>query len=540
MSLVLGNGVSRRRAGLSRNIGGSLLRSVNASESQNRAAMPKAVAQRATAAVKAEAVAKRAEEEEEDINRLPDSDSDNDSDEAFRQNNKEDIEGTDFISAAGKPEAQKENDKLIARERNKGAAVATKNPPTNTRPRRGMGSLVSSKSTNSPKRKGQEDLKQLGAGMVDAHGRVTVKKPRISRAAVYTRKSYQPPPPRSSDTDDDSPKKVFREGPIESPEKRDDQDSPPKKFKGHNFESPENSDVEEGRRFRHHSCSIDDSPATTPHSRPKFRPSGVAQSLEKEKSLQQPVFEDSEATIRDLMGKAQTILSTERIPRPPAPASLPIDEEEEDFQTMTQMAKCPMCGETVDPTDLRAYGRMNTRKQEKFCRSHRKTTALDTWKAEEYPTINWAKLDSRISKHHSFIKELINGADSYYRERLAETVNAGKNRSLLKSNYNPTPGYYGTRGLRAISENTMRKFTPLLKRRMVVDRLMAARGFTPYVEYVVVPEVAIKLIMEDMMCGVERAREIMSKSLEVGELLSEEVKDVVKRKGSEEIEDSDE
>jgi hypothetical protein len=86
----------------------------------------------------------------------------------------------------------------------------------------------------------------------------------------------------------------------------------------------------------------------------------------------------------------------------------------------------------------------------------------------------------------------------------------------------------------------MRKFTPLLKRRMVVDRLMAARGFTPYVEYVVVPEVAIKLIMEDMKCEADRAREIMSESLEVGELLSEEIKDIVARKGSEELEDSDE
>jgi hypothetical protein len=216
------------------------------------------------------------------------------------------------------------------------------------------------------------------------------------------------------------------------------------------------------------------------------------------------------------MGKAQILLSTESIFRPPAPAPFlddnadedddDEDDDDEDFQTMTQMAKCLMCGESVDPADLRAYGRMNTRKQEKFCRSHRKTTALNTWKEKEYPTIDWGKLDSRISKHHSIVKELINGADSYYQERLAETVNAGKNRSLLKSNYNLTPGYYGTRGLRAISENTMRKFTPLLKRRMVVDRLMAARGFTPYVEYVVVPEVAIKLIMEDMKCGAARAR----------------------------------
>jgi hypothetical protein len=350
------------------------------------------------------------------------------------------------------------------------------------------------------------------------------------------------------------------------------------------YDSSQESDVEEAG-FKRPSIPVGDSPATTPNSGKKFRPSIRTETPDKEGSLPQPIFkmpdisfddslEDSnrddsqlslpeqmqKATVEEefpatqrpgveaykfdddeLVEKARTILQTENSQIPPASAPAPVpDDDDEEFQTMTQRAKCPMCGESVKPADLRAFGRMNTRKQEKFCRSHRKTTALNIWDAEEYPTIDWEKLDSRITKHHSFIKELINGADSHYRERLAETVNAGKNRSLLKSDYNPTPGYYGTRGLRAISENTMQKFTPLLKKRMVVDRLMAARGFTPYVEYVVVPEVAVRLIMEDMNCAVERAREIMSESLEVGELLSEEIKDVVTRRCSEEIEDSDE
>jgi hypothetical protein len=342
-------------------------------------------------------------------------------------------------------------------------------------------------------------------------------------------------------------------------------------------------DAAGGSSFRHRKPSIEDSPATTPISGAKFRPFVFTQNPDKEESVPQPVFklpsvhadnflqelnqDDSqpslpeelqETTVEeaflasqrpaykaynfdddDLVGKAQSILHTENSQRSSTSAPVPDGDEDDDFQTMTQMAKCPMCGESVDPAELRAYGRMNTRKQEKFCRSHRRATALKTWDEEEYPTIDWAKLDSRISKYHPFIKELINGADSYSRDRLAETVNAGKNRSLLKSDFNPTPGYYGTRGLRAISENTMRKFTPLLKRRMVVDRLMAARGFTPYVEYVVVPEVAVKLIMDDMKCGPERAREIMTESLAVGELLSEEVWDIVTRRGSEEIEDSE-
>jgi RTC4-like domain len=344
------------------------------------------------------------------------------------------------------------------------------------------------------------------------------------------------------------------------------------------YESPQKSDAEGGRTGLQHG----ESPANGPEP-VKFRAPPYSQSPDKEECVGQATFRlpgvevDTyfkdidgsrpslsakmlKATVQEdipatqlpiykaynfdddsLIDKAQSILQTENSQRPSTSALLPNEDDDEDYQTMTQMAKCPMCGESVDPSDLRAYGHMNTRKQEKFCRSHRRATALKTWDNEEYPIIDWVKLDSRISKYHSFIKELINGADSHFRDRLAETVNAGKDRSLLKSDSNPIPGYYGTRGVRAISENTMRKFTQLLKRRMVVDRLLAARGFAHYVECVIVPEVAVKLIMEDMNCGAERAREIMTTSLEVGELLSEEVRDVVTRRGSEDIfEDSDE
>jgi hypothetical protein len=348
------------------------------------------------------------------------------------------------------------------------------------------------------------------------------------------------------DYDENSPQKPFKKGPsIESPAS-----TPPsvKKFKPRRVsQTPDEEDDLPPPVFKRPGIGLDDplDGSNLDDSQPSH-PEHMQNTTVQEElpptqrpGFKPPVynFDDDD----DLVGTARSILQAESSQRPSAsaPVPLPDDDDDEEFQTMTQRAKCPMCGESVNPADLRAFGRMNTRRQEKFCRSHRKTTALKTWDAEEYPRIDWEKLDSRINKHHSFIRELISGADSHYRERLAEIVNSGKNRSLLKSDHNPTPGYYGTRGLRAISENTMRKFTPLLKKRMVVDRLMAARGFTPYVEYVVVPEVAIRLIMEDMNCEAERAREIMSESLGVGELLSEEIKEVVTRKGSEEIDDSD-
>lgn len=206
--------------------------------------------------------------------------------------------------------------------------------------------------------------------------------------------------------------------------------------------------------------------------------------------------------------------------------------------TMTQRARCPMCKAHVSSDELRAFGPMNIKKQERFCRSHRKREAEDEKELKGYPDIDWKNLDSRISKHHSFIKKLINGEESHYRDLLSEKVNAGKERTLLTTTTNLTPGYYGARGLRIISENIMRKFTPLLKKQIVQDRLMSSRGFTPYVQAVLVPEVAVLLIMEDMSVKTEEAREILNDSASVGELLNEEIREFVKKK-VEVSEDSD-
>ncbi|CAL3962316.1 unnamed protein product [Diplocarpon coronariae] len=206
------------------------------------------------------------------------------------------------------------------------------------------------------------------------------------------------------------------------------------------------------------------------------------------------------------------------------------DSEDDEFLSMTQQARCPMCGAQVSPDAIREYsksGHMSIRIQERFCRSHRVKSAEEDWEISGYPQINWGELDERISKHHSFIKRLINGQDSHYRHLLTEKVTAGKDRNLMKMTSNLTPGYYGARGLRAISENIFHKFTPLLKRRMVLDPLMSARGYTAYVQTVLVPEVTVKLIAEDMKVDAETGRRILSDSVDMGELLSEEIEDVV-------------
>ncbi|RKF53272.1 hypothetical protein GcM3_220007 [Golovinomyces cichoracearum] len=200
-------------------------------------------------------------------------------------------------------------------------------------------------------------------------------------------------------------------------------------------------------------------------------------------------------------------------------------ENIDEFPSASSPARCPMCNEPVSPTELRSRGNMNTRRQEQFCLAHRKKSAMKEWELNRYPQINWNNLDDRISKHHLFLKNLINGEDSYYRKLLQDKIDQGKDRNLRTTTSNLIPGYYGPRGLRIMSENVFDKFTPLLKKRIIQDRLIAARGYTPYVQSVLVPEVATLLIQEDMVISLSEARNVMLKSAAVGELLHDEVRD---------------
>jgi hypothetical protein len=212
---------------------------------------------------------------------------------------------------------------------------------------------------------------------------------------------------------------------------------------------------------------------------------------------------------------------------------------DDDFETsMTIEARCPMCNQPCDAAELKKWGTMNTRQQERFCRSHRKTMAEKKWSSKGYPEIDWEKIDLRISEHHDLIKDILNGADCHFRKTFEEMVAAGKGRALRKMESNLTPGYYGSRGLNTISEHVIREFSELLSKRSVKDRLISKRGTTAFVQSVIVPEVAVQLIMNDMSLDDAEARDVLTDSSNMGELVHEEIRDVV-MEGVEDSEDDD-
>lgn len=189
-------------------------------------------------------------------------------------------------------------------------------------------------------------------------------------------------------------------------------------------------------------------------------------------------------------------------------------------------APCPMCHEPVDKEWLNEYSkgqRMSIARQAKFCHQHKKRSARELWDAKGYPKVDWEQLESRIEAHQSYIESLINGAESHFGERLREKIRSGKNRTLFKTDDYPVPGYYGLRGMSAMTESIVDAFSSLLRERAPRDRLISARGHTGYVQSVLVPELGVRLIKEDMgIADDEEARAVMRESRAVGVILNDE------------------
>ncbi|EKD19297.1 uncharacterized protein L3040_009263 [Drepanopeziza brunnea f. sp. 'multigermtubi'] len=476
------------------------------------------------------------EEAKDDVTRPPDSSSD-------EEENSADIRRTNFTTRQEESELA-EPSPSTAREVKTGNDVYSnkENRTTMQRSQRSQRNqnLISNSSspsvvsTGSVKRKMEEGKLKLGAGMTDALGftKVAAKRPKYGDKAKKPMKSSNP--------------KIFVSKSKAAALKKYIVDDSPEKprigMKTYGLSRSPSLESEDGKRslpsatdevikpgFIRSRWEVEDSDGPDHETGKPLVSRGLKQPLmynspEKPKgafkSLNIGQHSDIVSKAKDLVDQHRDIFD-------------PLSEDDNDFLTMTQQARCPMCNAHVSPDTIREFtkaGRMNIRTQEKFCRAHRVKSAEDDWALQGYPEIDWDKLDSRISKHHSFIKKLINGQESHYRDLLGEKVESGKDRNLMKMTSNLTPGYYGARGLRAISENIFHKFTPLLKKRMIQDPLMSARGYTAYVQTVLVPEATVLLIQEDMSVDAEKAREILSDSVEVGELLNEEIEDIVRKK----------
>ncbi|CAG8849787.1 1905_t:CDS:2, partial [Gigaspora margarita] len=139
---------------------------------------------------------------------------------------------------------------------------------------------------------------------------------------------------------------------------------------------------------------------------------------------------------------------------------------------------------------------------------------------ESYPSIDIKVLPTRVQKLYQEILPIaIKRVESAYIIRATNIIsNVGKMKSNMPMiQYNAfeelEPGYYGPKGLNIITSELQKMF--------VSTNVMTIESCSPqtrhqYLFYVLVPETTIRLIMEDYHCDYEKAKNIMSQSIEFG------------------------
>ncbi|KAK3986682.1 RTC4-like domain-containing protein [Cladorrhinum sp. PSN332] len=204
---------------------------------------------------------------------------------------------------------------------------------------------------------------------------------------------------------------------------------------------------------------------------------------------------------------------------------------------------CPLCKKEVDKDYHSNFTKSNpvwtVQNMQRFCKGHTKHSAKAFWAEQGYPKIKWLELDDRISQHLPLLRSILEGKQSsHYSDLFKDKIKSGHNRTLLRSDeLNLTPGYYGIRGLRQMSENLIHEFSAILRKRALEDNLIGARGYSTYLQAVLVPELAVRLIMDDMTVGEEEARKALRESSWVGEVLHDEIADVVMESEDDEQDD---
>ncbi|KAL7897526.1 RTC4-like domain-containing protein [Trichoderma sp. SZMC 28014] len=190
-------------------------------------------------------------------------------------------------------------------------------------------------------------------------------------------------------------------------------------------------------------------------------------------------------------------------------------------------ALCPWCGASVDRQQLKEFSegrqRLSVKMQTKFCESHRKTSAQETYQLKSYPKVQWDSLTERFESHRARLLGIINDEEeSHYRTALADKISLGKGRSMNKEE-NLNPGYYGPRGFNMMCDYLVAEFSDLLKKKAIHDKVIAGRGPPAFIQSVLVPELGVQLIMEDMHVSPQEARGILEESKALGELVHGEI-----------------
>ncbi|KAF8456316.1 RTC4-like domain-containing protein [Terfezia claveryi] len=194
---------------------------------------------------------------------------------------------------------------------------------------------------------------------------------------------------------------------------------------------------------------------------------------------------------------------------------------------------CPICNDCFPDSFLLLEPEVsshNMRIQLDRCRRHKRHAAEEICKDREYPAtdIDWRHLPRRIDAHIPHLTEILEQKrSSTYRDAAGQdlaTLGKGKGkRKLMDTDWQShTPGYYGPRGAHVMLTAIMKKMANRIREVGSTDRLIAGGGVSAFVQSVLVPELGVRLVMDDLKCGEAKARKVVKETVEFGELINDE------------------
>ncbi|KAF3907061.1 hypothetical protein ABW21_db0200319 [Orbilia brochopaga] len=205
--------------------------------------------------------------------------------------------------------------------------------------------------------------------------------------------------------------------------------------------------------------------------------------------------------------------------------------------------RCPVCDEQVSQALYDSYMPdlpNDTDLKRKLHRSHKLEKAHAKKKELGIPDIEWDELKDRCVKYIPYLQKIMEKKTSSHYRTVSEKFNRkkrtnGRSRTeqiLENGNWEKEfPGYYGARGQTIMADvvtGSKILVAALERLRRSRDVTIDSCGRAGYIQGILVPELATRIIMEDFKMAddkIEEGRKMMIDTIDIGRLLNDDPND---------------
>lgn len=204
----------------------------------------------------------------------------------------------------------------------------------------------------------------------------------------------------------------------------------------------------------------------------------------------------------------------------PSQFDVPLLDTQQDPRSRKERT-CKFCQKLLPPT-FAEEPPIARRARFGYCQRHEDASVLQEGHAQRYPsTFDFTDIERRILATIPEIRKLIKRPlESEFLTNLRQKISrrTAATPMIQITIVNETqPGYYGPRGAELMTEIMMNKLGDYIgQRRELLDTLKFCGGVIGYISSVLVPEVAVRLIMEDKNVEWAEAKKIMKASVAYG------------------------